>query len=1403
MNIIILIPVQKKIDQHLVSLKKNTISIIENQINRKISYSSISPSLFMYLEFRDFSIMDKNKELININRIRVYYNFRKLISGDIMNSLKEIRIVNSELAFDDSVDKDLWTQFLVFLKSGEKNTGLPDLKISGKNLKISIKKGDNSLNVSKFFFLLSHKDNKTVFSSKGNVHFYSSKLNEFKTKMLVTGSLKDNSEITNTVLVLKSIDTKYFNMDKLSVNISYKDGQFQLLKVDDDRPMDLKLIYLVEDKSLKVEFNSESFIPNEYITQIDIDPVVSQWLGTSISGSAGINYNLLDRNIEYSADIKIKTNNKKLPVQAAINTSFVGDKDNISFSGLNIKTIDGGLFFKGNVDCTNWLPTGRIAVSCNLTSFGIKANLAVKSTNNSLHLESSNLSINNVLFEKFETDISLFSKDLDFNSSLSLSDNKQLETGLIQINGNLQHSPDLFLNVTAKTKKIPLNIIALNSIPKAFRSYLDIIPKLDLSTEVFLTTDFSQFSFSAPEVAIHSTLNNISFSVSGNNESINLDNIDAEINQKNLSGSIKVNKSKQSVNSTVSLSYAGVPYSLNLEYFPERALFFDGMYGLMGSVYKDRGISKFEFEVSKFPFIFKENTADFSLKTSGLFNNFKDWELNINNLALENVPGLVSENLLNLKGSVTNSKISLVNIKYSDPLSTLIGSGDFDYNLTNERKINGYMNLKSNDGESYNGEVSFKDNSIKLLADFHNAALDRIQRIPVSGFVDGNLSLEGELPVPKLNMSIQLNKGEYKSSPLELETAMELTGEKILLNYMRLKYRNQVLQKGNGEYNLKNGEMFFNSEYTGTIKDKIIKSSIEIKGKTELKGSGISLQNLPDSNYIAKISILNILVNNKVFAPWDFNIEQKNNNIVFFGGPSGSISGIIKNKENFDITLKTGLPLRGHAIGSILNNNLDIKLNNIEVDLALVNYIPLGDFFEFQSGAAKGDLNISGKTDAPLFNGKLEAIAAKANVHMVPDEIEPFDTDIIFKDREVSIGPEILYTSNASTKVGFKMLFNKWSISNYKLDINSMGEQGIHIIYSEPSIGIGMDGYITGKFTLEGDNTASVINGDLLADDCIITLDPVQDIASDIDIPLLLDIKFTSGKKVQFLWPSETLPILRATANQGQVININMDSLNDTYSVIGDVGIKYGSIYYFQKSFYLSEGSISFKENESKFDPLLGFRAQIKEVDTSGQIVNITLIQDKLPISKFSPRFESDPPLSDVEIFSMLGSGVFATIGNEQFDLTSALVLTGDLVTRFGFIQSFENKVKDVFKLDLFSIRTQVIQNILIDKFVDNSTTDNGVYLDSFGRYLDNTNLYLGKYFGNDIFLQGQLQISNQKVLDSGLLYASNKLFFESTISLEWKTPLFLLGFSIKPDFVDPLASIQNTSLALSWGYSY
>jgi translocation and assembly module TamB len=396
----------------------------------------------------------------------------------------------------------------------------------------------------------------------------------------------------------------------------------------------------------------------------------------------------------------------------------------------------------------------------------------------------------------------------------------------------------------------------------------------------------------------------------------------------------------------------------------------------------------------------------------------------------------------------------------------------------------------------------------------------------------------------------------------------------------------------------------------------------------------------------------------------------------------------------------------------------------------------------------------------------------------------------------------VLNINNSKTKIGFELFISNWIPSSYFLDIKTIEEDKIHIIYNIPQIGLGIDGYISGNFNFNLDTNEFNITSELKADDSIINLGSVNNSSSSKSIPLLLNMKLTTGKKVQFIWPSSTLPILLATVDQDRDIYITLDSLNGSYSVIGEVDIKYGTINYFQKSFYLSEGSILFDENESKFDPLLGFKAQIKEVDTEGEIVNISLIQDNLPVSSFAPRFESDPPLSDVEIFSILGTGVFSQIGNEQIDLTSALLLTGDLVTQFAIVRDFETKVRDIFKLDLFSIRTQMIQNILIDRFVDTETAVQELYLDSFGRYLDNTTLYLGKYIGDDIFLQALLQINNQLYLNNDL-DVTNKLLVESTISLEWQTPLFLLGLSVKPDFIDPISSIQNTNLELSWGYSY
>ena len=110
------------------------------------------------------------------------------------------------------------------------------------------------------------------------------------------------------------------------------------------------------------------------------------------------------------------------------------------------------------------------------------------------------------------------------------------------------------------------------------------------------------------------------------------------------------------------------------------------------------------------------------------------------------------------------------------------------------------------------------------------------------------------------------------------------------------------------------------------------------------------------------------------------------------------------------------------------------------------------------------------------------------------------------------------------------------------------------------------------------------------------------------------------------------------------------------------------------------------------------------------------------------------------------------------------------------------------------------MQNILSERLIPDEDSFAGS-APSIGKYLDNTTLFLGKYFGEDLFLEALIQISTEnRLTGSGL---GEGLVVDSEVSLEWKTPLFLLELSVLPDFTDLFSSITNTSLGFSWEFSY
>jgi translocation and assembly module TamB len=292
------------------------------------------------------------------------------------------------------------------------------------------------------------------------------------------------------------------------------------------------------------------------------------------------------------------------------------------------------------------------------------------------------------------------------------------------------------------------------------------------------------------------------------------------------------------------------------------------------------------------------------------------------------------------------------------------------------------------------------------------------------------------------------------------------------------------------------------------------------------------------------------------------------------------------------------------------------------------------------------------------------------------------------------------------------------------------------------------------------------------------------------DPPTFVSITATTGKRVEFFWPSETFPVVRTTAAPGGKLVVTYRGDTGAYTVTGGAEVHGGEIFFFDRSFVLKQGSITFQEDQRSFDPRITARAEIREWDPAiGEEVKIWLDVDDT-LNRFSPRFSSDPALPEPDIFALLGAPFTRQVAGQGL-LSSAVMLSSDFISRFGLLRPFEQRVRELLGLDMFSVRTQVIQNIVAEKVLGYEGLNP----------LDNTSLSLGKYLGDDLFLEMLVRLEAPRG-PSGLLLPGHGLTSEFELNLEWDTPFFLLEWSFLPRNPDALFLTDN-SLALKWRYTY
>jgi hypothetical protein len=533
--------------------------------------------------------------------------------------------------------------------------------------------------------------------------------------------------------------------------------------------------------------------------------------------------------------------------------------------------------------------------------------------------------------------------------------------------------------------------------------------------------------------------------------------------------------------------------------------------------------------------------------------------------------------------------------------------------------------------------------------------------------------------------------------------------------------------------------------------------------------------------------------------PFDIAFSRNDGEISVSGGPRNMLRLRLGQDGTFYAGLSSPFPVRGSVVGTVINNTINASCPDLYVDLAgLWNLVPPLPDLAFTGGYVNARVEIRGHLTDPEFFGSAKGTSLRVRVpRFISQDIRPVPFTVAIEGNEMRFGPVPATVGKGAGTITGEFRFDRWIPNVFAMNITVPRETPIPFGFD--ITGFLAKGDISGKLRLSmAEDTVLDISGDLLANNTELGLNSDEfsfgrELFQTAHFPVRTDIKVTTGPSVEFLWPSSGFPILRANPAMGTQVHVTADSAAMQYSLTSDVKIRSGELFYFERSFYIRSGTLTFRENESRFDPHLTVRAEIRDRTDEGP-VTIAMIVDDAPLLSFTPRLESTPSLSQAEIVSLLGQNLAGgTMDGSAGTLPRALLSsTSDVLAQFGVVRQVERQIRGFLHLDMFSVRTQVLQNAFFSAtgLMQTPVDRNG----GVGNYFDNTTIFLGKYIGSAMFVQSMLSLRYDKNL-GGLRFAPD-------IGVELETPLF----NVRWDFVPAHPEnwyVNDNSITLTWRKSY
>ncbi|MFZ3110877.1 MAG: translocation/assembly module TamB domain-containing protein, partial [Rectinemataceae bacterium] len=683
----------------------------------------------------------------------------------------------------------------------------------------------------------------------------------------------------------------------------------------------------------------------------------------------------------------------------------------------------------------------------------------------------------------------------------------------------------------------------------------------------------------------------------------------------------------------------------------------------------------------------------------------------------------------------------------------------------------------------------------------------------LKGALEGSISIQGPFDfasldleamdwnaIPPTKFEAKIVGGEYRAIPVTMMALGSLENGVLQLSLPIAEYLAHRAENIEVTVELDKGRADLAFDYKTVIGNALLEAGIVAdvrmdREKSTEADTGPSESGSPSIQFSGKL--LNVKYRETFVDRWGFSGTYGDGNIAL-RGDDGTLSAAIGSGGAFEILLRDKFPITANIKGTMSGNVVAAAVENVEINLKKIGTLLPGDKIQLLDGVLSGNLNLKGPIADPEINGELTLKKVKVrSTELVTGELGPFGTTISFAGKNIEMAPTLVPLENGTIELSASGLLDQWVLTDLKFNVASQKDSVVNLTTKIAGITV-IDAKAKIDMIISLDNDVIVAQGSVYFERGQVYINPQgflpESAAPENENALAFRIKadMSFGKQLEVYLPDNKIPILRGFTAPGSFLTLQFDSNSQDFSLEGKIDLRTGYVLYYLRSFFLKSGSIEFSENSTKFNPLITAEAELRESNALGT-VKIMLNAERSPLDNLNPRLSSVPLYSETELIAIMSGGVLAADTKETLDIREAAIASSEFLPQLNIFKRFEQEVQKALGLDIVFIRSSFIQRWLLDltKPLTEANPE-----DPLARYLNQSELYVGKYLTDSAFLHAGLKLREDP------LVSSSRLRLDSEFGIELDAPFGLINWSITPS-MDEGSLVTGQELSLSWRYVY